>query len=107
MASVRISLEGLLTEMENLWKKPLTIEEKAYAPRADVAQWSKAKNRVHIAVPKMKDVIHRSIWSLGSPERKRLEEVYNDHIRPRIPFPEIDEALKQLEELRKDRQVLS
>ncbi|MBI3822504.1 MAG: hypothetical protein HY289_07470 [Planctomycetes bacterium] len=103
----RISMESLLVEMESLWKKPLTIEEKTYAPRADVAQWNKAKNRVHNALPKMKEFIHRSVWAIGSPERKRLEELYNDHIQPHIPFPQIDEVLKQLEELRKDRQVLS
>jgi hypothetical protein len=107
MDTLRITMEGLLIEMEALWKKPLTMEEKTYAPRADVAQWTKAKNRVHNAVPKMKDFIHRSIWAMGSPERKRLDELYNDHIQPRISFPQIDEVLKQLDELRKDRQVLS
>jgi hypothetical protein len=107
MDTLRISMECLLIEMESRWKKPLTMEEKTYAPRADVAQWNKAKNRVHNAVPKMKDFIHRSIWSMGSPERKRLEELYNGHIQPRIPFPKIDEVLKQLDELRKDRLVLS
>jgi hypothetical protein len=107
MEHLRISMEGLLIEMETLWKKPLTVEEKTYAPRADVAQWHKAKNRVHNALPKIKDFVHRSIWAMGSPERKRLEELYKDHIQPHIPFPQIDEVLKQLEELRKDRQVLS
>jgi hypothetical protein len=107
MDNLRISMECLLIEMETWWKKPLTMEEKTYAPRADVAQWNKAKNRVHNAVPKMKDFIHRSIWAMGSPERKRLEELYNDHIQPRIPFPQIDEVLKQLDDLRKDRLVLS
>jgi hypothetical protein len=107
MDTLRISMECLLIEMEALWKKPLTMEEKAYAPRADVAQWHKAKNRVHNAVPKMKDFSHRSIWAMGSPERKRLEELYNEHIQPRISFPQIDEVLKQLDELRKDRLVLS
>jgi len=107
MDTLRISMECLLIEMEAWWKKPLTMEEKTYAPRADVAQWNKAKNRVHNAVPKMKDFIHRSIWAMGSPERKRLEELHNDYIQPRIPFPQIDEVLKQLDELRKDRLVLS
>jgi hypothetical protein len=100
-------MEGLLAEMESLWKRPLTMEDKTYAPRADVAQWSKSKDRIHNAVPKMKDIIHRSVWALGSPERKRLEEVYNAHIQPHIPFPQIDDVLKQFEDLRKDRQVLS
>jgi hypothetical protein len=107
MGAMRNNMEGLLAEMESLWKRPLTTEDKTYAPRADVAQWSKSKNRIHNAVPKIKDIIHRSVRAMGSPERKRLEEVYNDHLQPHIPFPQIDDVLKQFEELQKDRQVLS
>jgi hypothetical protein len=107
METMRISMEGLLAEMESLWKKPLTMEEKTYAPRADVGNWNKAKIRVHNALPKMKDFVRRFIGAMGSPERKRLEQLYNDHIQPHVPFPQIHDALKQLEELRKDRQVLS
>jgi hypothetical protein len=107
MDTLRINMESQLGEMESSWKKPMTIEEKTYAPRADVAQWNKAKTRVLNAIPKMKDFIHRSVWALGSPERKRLEEVYNNQIQPHIPIPHCDDVLKHLEELRKDRQVLS
>jgi hypothetical protein len=107
METLRISMESLLTEIESMSKKPLTMEEKTYAPRADVALWNKAKSRVHNALPKMKDFIHRAVWAMGAPERKRLEELYNDFIRPQIPFARVDEVMKQLEELRKDRQVLS
>lgn len=107
METLRLSMESLLTEVEAYSKKPLTIEEKTYAPRADVAQWNKAKKRVHIAVPKMKEFIHRSVWAMGSPERKRLEELYNEHAQPHGPTSQIDEMLKQMDELRKDRQVLT
>jgi hypothetical protein len=105
--TLRISMESLLVELEGLWKKPLTIEEKTHAPRADVAQWNKAKIRVHNAVPKMKDFIHRAVWAMGAPERRRLESLYSEHIQPHVPFPRIDDVLKRLDELRKDRQVLS
>lgn len=105
--TVRMSMEGLLNEMESSFKKILTIEEKTYALRADVSQWERAKNRVHFALPKVKDFIHRAVWALGLPERKRLGELYKDHIQPQIPFPEMEEVLKQLEELQKDRQVLA
>jgi hypothetical protein len=103
----RISMEALLTEMENLLQKTLTIEEKSYAPRADIAQWERAKSRAHFALPKMRDFIHRATWALGAPERKRLEPLYKDHIQPQIPFPQMDDVLKRLEELQKDRQVLA
>lgn len=103
----RISMEGLQNEMETSLTKTLTIEEKTHALRSDVSQWTQAKNRVRFALPKLKDFIHRAVWALGSPDRKRLEEIYKDHILPRIPFPQIDKVLPQLESLQKDRQILS
>jgi hypothetical protein len=105
--TLRISVEGLRAEMEASWKKTLTTDEKLHALRADVAQWTKAKSRIHHALPKVREFIHRSIWSLGSPERKKLEEIYKNHIQPHIPFPQMDKVLEQLESLQKDRQVLS
>ena len=105
--NMRASIEGLLLQMEAALKRTLTIEEKSYAVRADIAQWERAKNRVHYVLPRMRDFIHRAIWALGSPERKRLGELYKEHIQPQIPFPEMNDVLKQLEDLQKDRQVLS
>lgn len=107
MDTLRISMESLLNEMEAAWRKPLSMDEKTYASRADVSQWNKARGRVHIAIPKMKEFIHRSVWAIGAPERKRLQELYDSHIQLRIPFTDIEEVKKQLEGLRKDRQVLS
>ena len=105
--TLRLSMEALMSEMENSSHKSLTMEEKNHAPRADIAQWQKARNRVHTALPKMRDFIHRATWAMGTPERKRLEELYKDHIQPQIPFPQMEDVLKQMEELQKDRQVLS
>ena len=105
--NVRASIESLLLQMEGSLKRTLTIEEKSYALRADIAQWDRAKNRVHYVLPRMRDFIHRAVWSLGSPERKRLGELYKEHIQPQIPFAEMNDILKQLEDLQKDRQVLS
>jgi uncharacterized protein YoxC len=107
MDALRTSMEGLRSEMEAASKKTLTTEEKLHALRADVAQWSKAKIRVHHALPKVREFIHRSTWALGSPERKQLGELYRNHIQPHIPFPQLDKALEQLESMQKDRQVLS
>jgi hypothetical protein len=85
----------------------LTTEEKLHALRSDIAQWNKAKSRVHHALPKVREFIHRSTWAMGAPERKKLEELYKNNIRPQIPFPQIERVLEQLEHLQKDRQVLS
>ena len=107
MDTLRISMEGLRAEMEAASRKTLTAEEKVHALNADVAQWNKAKSRVLYALPKVREFIHRSTWAMGTPERKKLEELFKNHIRPRIPFPQMDKVLEQLENLLKDRQVLS
>jgi hypothetical protein len=105
--TLRLGMENLLVEMEGSLTKTMTLEEKTYALRADVAQWEGAKKRIRFALPRMKDFIHRSVWALGSPERKRLGELYKDHIQPQVPFPQMEEVSKQLEELQKNRQALS
>jgi hypothetical protein len=105
--TLRISMEALRAEMEASTRKTLMGDEKVHALNADVAQWNKAKTRVLYALPKMREFIHRSTWAAGSPERKKLEELFKNHIRPRIPFPEMDRVTEELESLLKDRQVLS
>jgi hypothetical protein len=105
--TMRISMEGLRSEMEASSRKMLTGDEKVHALNADVAQWNKAKSRVVYALPKMREFIHRSTWAAGAPERKKLEELFKNHIEPRIPFPEMDQVAVQLDNLLKDRQVLS
>jgi hypothetical protein len=105
--TLRQSMEGLRAEMEAAFKKSLTFDEKLHALQADVAQWNKAKSRIHYALPKVREFIHRATWALGVPERKKLEEVFRNHIEPRVPFPQVDNVREQLEHLQKDRQVLS
>jgi uncharacterized protein YoxC len=107
MDALRMSMEALRAEMEAASRKTLTTEEKVHALGADVAQWNKAKSRVLYALPKVREYIHRSTWVTGAPERKKLEELFKNYIRSRIPFPQMDEVVEQLESLLKDRQVLS
>ena len=105
--TLRISMESLRAEMEASLRGRLTTEEKVHALNADVAQWNKAKSRVHYALPKLGEFFHRSIGAASTPERKKLEELFKNHIRPRIPFPQMDKAVEQLDHLLKDRQVLT
>jgi hypothetical protein len=105
--TLRLSMEALQAELDTASRKTLTGEEKVHALNADVAQWNKAKSRVVYALPKMRDYIHRSTWATATPERKKLEELFKNHIRPRIPLPRMDQLAEQLESLFKDRQVLS
>lgn len=104
---IRQRMEGLRSEMEAASRKTLTADEKVHALNADVAQWEKAKSRVHYALPKVKEFIHRATWAIGLPERKKLEEIFKNYIEPQVPFPEMDKVPAQLEHLLKDRQILS
>ncbi len=104
--SLRLSVDSLRAEMDTAFKKSLVVEEKVHALQSDVAQWNKAKGRIHYALPKAREFIHRATWASGAPERKRLEELFRSHIEQRIPFPQMDEVREQLEHLQKDRQVL-
>jgi uncharacterized protein YoxC len=107
MDTLRISMEGLRAELEALSKQTLTGQEKLHALAADVVQWNKAKSRVHHTLPKAREFIHRAVWALGTPERKELEEFFKNHVGPDIPFSQMDKVLEQVENLQKDRQVLS
>jgi hypothetical protein len=102
----RLSMDGVRAEMEAAFKKALPVEDKLHALQSDVAQWDKAKNRVHYALPKAREFIHRATFALAVPERKRLEEIYRNHIEPRIPLPDVDSVREQLEHFQKSRQVL-
>jgi hypothetical protein len=105
--SLRLTMEALQVEMQTSLKETLTTEEKVHAYNADVAQWNKAKSRVHYALPKVREFIHRATWATGTPERKELEELFKSHVEPRIPFPQMDKLPDHLENMLKDRQVLS
>lgn len=105
--TLRANMDGLRAELEAAFKKSLTVEEKIHALQADVVQWNKAKTRVHYALPKVHEFIHRATWAPGVPERKHLEGLFKNHIEPRVPFPELDKVPEQLDNLQKDRQVLA
>ncbi len=107
MDTLRISMEGVRAEMEGLLKRMLTTEEKLNALAADVAQWNKAKTRVHYALPKAKEFIHRATWAKGTPESKRLDELFKNPRGAHLPLPQMEQVLEELEILRKDRQVLA
>jgi hypothetical protein len=104
--TARMGMESLRNEMDAAFRRPLAVEEKLNALQADVAQWTKAKSRVHHALPKVREFIHKATWSLAVPERQRLEEIVKNHIEPRVPMAGVDRIRERLEHLQKDRQVL-
>jgi hypothetical protein len=104
--SLRMTMEGLRSEMDAAARKPLPLEVKAHAVSADVVQWNRAKSRIRYAVPKVREFIHRSTWATGTAERKKLAELFENHIQTRIPFAQLDQVMQQFEVLLKDRQNL-
>jgi hypothetical protein len=105
--NLRLMLEGLEAQMDTAAKKTLTTEEKLHARKSDVTTWTKAKTRVHHATPKVKEFVHRATWVVGTPERKKLEELFkDDEQRPEMPLPQMIKLVDQLENLLKDRQIL-
>lgn len=107
MDGLRVRMDGLRAELEGALKKSLTTEEKSNALNLDVAQWNKVKNRVHYALPKVKEFIHRATWAVGTPERKRLEELFKNNTGPPEDSSEMDKLPDLLHNLMKDRQVLT
>jgi hypothetical protein len=105
--TLRLRMEGLRIEMEAASKERLTTEEKVNALNADVVQWDKAKSRVHYALPKVTEFIHRATWALGTPERKKLGELFKNYLQHHVPFPPTENVSEQMEHLLKDRQALS
>jgi hypothetical protein len=106
LETVRLGLDGLRAEMEAAFRQSLRLEEKLHALQADVVQWNKARSRVHYALPKVREFLHRATWAAAVPERKRLEELFKGHVEPRVPFPQVEDFREGLEHLQKDRQVL-
>ena len=105
--TLRMNMEGVRAELEALMRGTLTADEKVNALAADVAQWNKTKNRAHYALPKASEFIHRATWAAGTPERKRLGELFKNPVGTEASLPAADEVDQELEFLRKDRQVLS
>lgn len=105
--ALRLGMESLRLELESSSRRGLSVEEKTHALQADVAQWTKAKSRIHHALPKLREFVHRATWATAVPERKRLDEVIRTYVVPRVPFAEIDQVREQVEHLFKDRQVLA
>ena len=104
--SLRMSVEGLRAEMDTASRRTLQLDVKVNALSADVAMWNKAKGRIHFAVPKLREFVHRATWATGTAERKALAEVFEKHIQPRVPLPQANELLTRFEGLLKDRQTL-
>jgi hypothetical protein len=105
--NLRMSVEGLRSELEAAARMTLHLEVKHHALSADMVQWEKTRSRIRYTLPKAREFIHRSTWATGAPERKQLLTVYEAHIQPRVPFPELAEVLVQIESVLKDRQNLS
>lgn len=105
--TLRQQMESLRSELEAATNKSLSTDEKLHAPNADVAQWNKAKSRTRYANPKAREFIHRATWAMGTPERKKLDEVFKHKQHTALSSAELKKLQDELEILFKDRQILS
>jgi hypothetical protein len=105
--NLRLMVEGMQAQMETAANRPLTTDEKLHATKADLASWARVKARVPFVLPKVREFIHRATWATGTPERKKIEDLFKDESPPEMPFPRLVKLSDQLENLLKDRQVLS
>ncbi len=104
--NLRLTIEGIQNEMVISSKKTLMTETKVNALNSDVALWNKAKTRVHYVLPKVREFIHRATWVMGTPERKKLEELFKEDAQHDFSNAEMIKLLDELENLLKDCQVL-
>jgi hypothetical protein len=100
-------MESLQGQLEISAKATLTTEQKLNALNADITEWTRTKTRIHHALPKVKEFVHRATWVVGSPERKKLGEYFKEDDQPEGPLPPLNRLFDDLENLLKDRQVLS
>jgi hypothetical protein len=107
LETLRLKMEGVQSELQAASRATLTSDEKVHALNTDVALWTKAKNRVHYTLPKVREFLHRATWATGTPERKKLGELFKERLRAGTPPPPMDGLPEQLDGLLKDRQVLS
>jgi hypothetical protein len=105
--AARKMVEGVKAEVESAARRSLAGDDKVYALAGDVAQWNQAKSRAHYALPKAADFIHRATWAATAAERKRLGEVFDAPGDGRPAVPPGGHLLRELESLRKSRQVLA
>ncbi len=104
--SLRLAMNGTRGELESAFRRQLNLEEKLHALQADIVQWTKAKNRVHYVLPKVREFIHHATWMTGSPERKEMDEVFQRADNTGVLPNDLVSLREQLEHLQKDRQVL-
>jgi len=105
LESFRSSFKMLIDRLNKLWGMQLSGDDKIYAVSGDVTQWEDRKKQLQFKIPDLQKFLNK--LNAGEPaEMKRLEEIYENYIKSKKAFPQINEELKALEGIRKKRQVL-
>src|SRR5262249_14685273 len=61
----------------------------------------------HFTLPKVREFVHRATWAMGLPERKALQELFENPNGADASVPDAHKLSEQLEILLKNRQVLA
>lgn len=99
---VRKELTGALSRISSL-NRDLNSDERRIADSRDIQDWTDARRWLRDS----QALLARSVKEIdlgttsGAGQRHRFEEIYRNHVEPRIPFPGLAQAVNEFEAHRK------
>lgn len=102
VSSIRKELSGALGRINSL-NRDLGSHERLACDSKDISEWSDARRWLRDS----QSVLQRSLKEIdlgttsGAGKRNRFEEIYQNHVVPRIPFPGLMQAVNEMESYRK------
>lgn len=106
-ATLRKQLAGTMSRLTSL-NKDLPADDKRAASRQDIADWQDARRFLRDATAKLSRYMKEYDLGVTSSAGRRnwMETNYEEFIRPRKPFPQMDQMLREFESYRKVLQHL-
>lgn len=102
VSSLRKDLGGAVARISSL-NRDLTSHERLACDSKDLAEWSDARRWLRDSL----SVLQRAIKEIdvgttsGAGKRNRFEEIYQNHVVPRIPLPGLMQVVNEFESYRK------
>ncbi len=102
VATLRKDLGTAISRLNSL-NRDLSSDERRTCDSKDLQEWADARRWLRDSI----SVMSRSVKEIdvgttsGAGRRHRFEEMYRDHVVPRIPFPGLQQAVNEIETYRK------
>ncbi len=102
LAGTRKQLDGILGRLNGL-NRDLRPEERLGASQLDQKEWQDARRRLRDLATNVARVMkeHDMGVTSGAGQKHRFEEIFNTYVVPRVPFPGMQQAFRELEMHRK------